>query len=1383
MSHPLIPYLPGNERVTAALMDTLYAELDRKMTLMLSGKSFFLGQAAAMPQRFCGKCFFFTSGNAVYANKAPGWQASSGTLTIPYDHDIFTNAVNAIDPATVTWDETNKIAHVPSFPPSAYGTVPQHLDGFNKPLGAGLLDWSLQTHYLMHQGASDSEPVPYYIWEDSGETGGGGALPSLAPEKHYKFTVAEIILEGQTSVLIPPAWDKYSCFRIHNLNNQGATVFFFAGTTINLLPLQCITVRRDYPNRNYRTGYNYFWKFEPGDPRFYWFMPKGNATVDVDDAGVSVTNSMAVNNLTNPAILFDWVSFFERDLGFTVARYDQPLSNLTANNEYCGWQLDPSIQTSVYNHYTSLFGDPGNPTTLLGDVIHHRGPFLIVRSSKTLTDPITGKPLLTFETGHFNGYATIVGDFATYQLGVTTNGSGDLVISSTDPDNDVILVPYGTNLFKRGDTRPTAVSLVGSDTFTIENAIFENAGDPTNLVATATQSIFQPIDSTAPTSESYFSWDAGTKQYDTSNTVTGTPRDTLNWNNPAGSPLTIHGIHAVTVGTLLNLDYFGDPSVPGQNGPWVSISNRQLWITPQGLVVTFTETDSGAKSSGSPNLSSGRGMPQNKAVTMRGHGFGYVGANGSRDSGWFSCRDARRTFINAYTYEIYGPNGTDFTLSEDDGQTGVPLLGRYVVDLLRSGANGRFFSFTTNDYLVKLMSNYSTLSESAFGALWALSDVAGMNNGSAPVVTGDTPTLAMTLLPEMYNSMAQQVNAITKASPLNYRCLRWNIYGQIVGVDSWIEQSTINQLLNHVSIIQRGNWDASANSPPLASGMGTPGDFYIVTTAGTTMLDGISAWAAGDYVYFTSDGIWTKPGSSPDPFPAFYDWADALGPVPIDLFAAFDPNSQFEAWCKVTGVPILDTSDFPGGFVDTGGGPGGADFATITSKVVCPAITWQTQFLYVSGYSFSGSGPTWTESATITGVITNEILNMTDLLNGAPTGINCLGNWSDANCSIIVDDSNRGKYWVVGSSFTSACLGAVSKGDIVYLDQNGLNLLRLSNLTNIQTGVTNAGLNLTNTNLGTFRWVSIGGIQAYIESLGFAFAFWEMFTPMSLQYFEDNTQQSVITSSNIGPTAASITVSSPPPASLNGLALLAFGQDANLGRIIKFCVDPNPGRAFYKNVAMGQNFVYAWSVYELADANSPIQYGMIGSFSWTGGDPAFPAIVGGLHAFGANASQVTSTSVAYDFAYSMVNYSPISPAQSDYMFAPVNANISGIEQPNGYSFSAINRQRHVLVINVAVTTGTPVFVTTAALAGDELYYVTPNTWGDNISDMATFFDTVDRTTTGYVVSSAFPISYANDTSVTEYPIGRGLNLITPPSQNSNWYLLLQVVNPLIDMQA
>lgn len=52
-------------------------------------------------------------------------------------------------------------------------------------------------------------------------------------------------------------------------------------------------------------------------------------------------------------------------------------------------------------------------------------------------------------------------------------------------------------------------------------------------------------------------------------------------------------------------------------------------------------------------------------------------------------------------------------------------------------------------------------------------------------------------------------------------------------------------------------WNASTNVPFLRSSYGTPGDAYIVSVAGSTLLNGINIWNVGDVVVYGLDG-WLK---------------------------------------------------------------------------------------------------------------------------------------------------------------------------------------------------------------------------------------------------------------------------------------------------------------------------------------------------------------------------------------------------------------------------------------------------------------------------------------------------------------------------------------------
>lgn len=60
-----------------------------------------------------------------------------------------------------------------------------------------------------------------------------------------------------------------------------------------------------------------------------------------------------------------------------------------------------------------------------------------------------------------------------------------------------------------------------------------------------------------------------------------------------------------------------------------------------------------------------------------------------------------------------------------------------------------------------------------------------------------------------------------------------------------------------VRLSVQGGWDATTNTPTLASGTGSIGHMYRVTVAGSTTLDGESSWLVGDDLFFNGSA-WVK---------------------------------------------------------------------------------------------------------------------------------------------------------------------------------------------------------------------------------------------------------------------------------------------------------------------------------------------------------------------------------------------------------------------------------------------------------------------------------------------------------------------------------------------
>jgi hypothetical protein len=68
-------------------------------------------------------------------------------------------------------------------------------------------------------------------------------------------------------------------------------------------------------------------------------------------------------------------------------------------------------------------------------------------------------------------------------------------------------------------------------------------------------------------------------------------------------------------------------------------------------------------------------------------------------------------------------------------------------------------------------------------------------------------------------------------------------------------QNQVNQLVGGLKY--DGTWNAATNTPTITSGVGTDGDFYIVSVAGNTNINGITDWQVGDWIVFHTPS-WQK---------------------------------------------------------------------------------------------------------------------------------------------------------------------------------------------------------------------------------------------------------------------------------------------------------------------------------------------------------------------------------------------------------------------------------------------------------------------------------------------------------------------------------------------
>ena len=115
-----------------------------------------------------------------------------------------------------------------------------------------------------------------------------------------------------------------------------------------------------------------------------------------------------------------------------------------------------------------------------------------------------------------------------------------------------------------------------------------------------------------------------------------------------------------------------------------------------------------------------------------------------------------------------------------------------------------------------------------------------------PAAGVDAPTLFRSMVNA--DLPASGVTAGTYGSSTLIPVVTVDVKGVVTGVTTASFQTGLSY---------EGVWNASTNSPALASGTGTQGDYYIVSVAGTTNLDGVTDWQVGDWAVF-SGTVWQK---------------------------------------------------------------------------------------------------------------------------------------------------------------------------------------------------------------------------------------------------------------------------------------------------------------------------------------------------------------------------------------------------------------------------------------------------------------------------------------------------------------------------------------------
>ena len=230
---------------------------------------------------------------------------------------------------------------------------------------------------------------------------------------------------------------------------------------------------------------------------------------------------------------------------------------------------------------------------------------------------------------------------------------------------------------------------------------------------------------------------------------------------------------------------------------------------------------------------------------------------------------------------------------------------------------------------------------------------------------------------------------------------------------------TVSSITNAIGALNyKGTWNANTNTPALASGVGTKGDYYVVSFAGTTSLDGISTWGVGDWATYNGS-VWQRVEGG----------ANLEG---VNLTATGTVNF---AGATVSNGGSVTTVDINGGTVDGASiGASTASSAKFTTIDASNAVIFKntgnigaSTLQLFSGANTSLNSVYFPGTATVNGV------------NGAPNSNGLMIIYQDsgnlrsisAAGSLNANGTDYAEYMTKSGDFT------VDKGDVIGINANG----------------------------------------------------------------------------------------------------------------------------------------------------------------------------------------------------------------------------------------------------------------------------------------------------------------------------------------------------------
>jgi hypothetical protein len=179
---------------------------------------------------------------------------------------------------------------------------------------------------------------------------------------------------------------------------------------------------------------------------------------------------------------------------------------------------------------------------------------------------------------------------------------------------------------------------------------------------------------------------------------------------------------------------------------------------------------------------------------------------------------------------------------------------------------------------------------------------------------------------------------------------------------------TISSITNALGALNyKGTWNASTNTPTLTSSVGAKGDYYVVSVAGSTNLNGETLWGVGDWAVFNGS-VWQR-----------VEGGDTINATTVT--ASTSVTTPIVQAINSSGLALKNS----GGTTQLSSGAGGGD--NITLSVATSFTDNLIQNTAAKGVNFTANTPQAGMTSRLLNWYEEGVSTVTLAFGGASTGI------------------------------------------------------------------------------------------------------------------------------------------------------------------------------------------------------------------------------------------------------------------------------------------------------------------------------------------------------------------------------------------------------------